>query len=148
MPSRPCLLRGPPGPRAATPGRQPRCACRATLGCPPRSTARSRRASCPTQTRWRSRPRRPRRARVVRRSRPPRPGPPGRPTRSAARCPRRSCRGLWRRRARTSARPRPTARSSLRRRPRRPSPPVEGGRDAVCAVLDDLLLCCVLVICC
>ena len=76
MPSRPCLLRGAPGPRAATPGRQPRCARRATHGCPRRSTARSRRASCPTQTRWRSRPRRPRRARVVRRSRPPRPGRP------------------------------------------------------------------------
>lgn len=27
-------------------------------------------------------------------------------------------------------------------------PPVEGRRDAVCAVLDDLFLCCVLVICC
>lgn len=123
MPSRPCLLRGSPGPRAATPGRQPRCARRTTLGFPRRSTARSRRASCPTRTRWRGRPRRSRRARVVRQSRPPRPGTPGRPTRSAARRPRRSCRGLRRRRARTSARPRPTAGSSLRRRPRRPPPP-------------------------
>ena len=148
MPSRPCSLRGPPGLRAASPRRRPRCARRVIPGCPRRLTARSRRASCPTLTRWRSRPRRPRRARVGRRSRPPRPGPPVRPTRSAARRPRRSCRCLWRRRARMSARPRPTAGSGPRRKPRWPSPPVEGRRDAVCAVLDDLFLCCVLVICC